>query len=678
MKIKVRLLFLLLLVSFSSAAQNRPKVAVVLSGGGAKGTAHIGALKVIEEAGIPIDCVVGTSMGAIVGGLYAIGYTPMQLDSMVNAQNWRFLLSDKPNPKDVLLDDRLRSERYVLSVPFSLKSVDISDAGIIKGRNIAILFSALTEAYRDSVHFDALPIPFACVSENLVNGGEVVFHEGILATAMRSSMSIPGVFAPVNLNGMVLVDGGMVNNYPVDVALAMGADYVIGVDVQSPLLDARELKSMKDVFGQILNLQGERKYRENLKKTDVHIKVDVSGYSAASFNKEAIDTLVARGERAARANWNELLEVKRALGLPADYRPERPGPYLVSHTAEEGRVEVDSQIAVPAIQENRLNFGIRFDTEELAALQANTDFYLGKRQQSLAALTIRLGRRTLARLGYDYRWGNGWQAGGAYQFSYKDINLYNAGKRTLDITFTHQLLRLGVAKDWSKLQIGAGMDFEYYRYHDLISLEPLQAEKFKDEALFSYYVGVVYNSLNSRSMPTRGMSWSAGYRLYTDNLFRYRDDVPVSALAAHWKGCFGLTGSLTFMPYVAVRLLSGSDGYPFSIGNLLGGNLPARYMPQQIAFVGVKRAELAPAALLVGGVELRQHLLKRHYASLVGNYGRTSDKPRRLLKTNNADNLAGVGIGYMYNSILGPLEFQLNWSTQTKQLGWYASFGFVF
>ena len=172
-----------------------------------------------------------------------IGYTPQQLDSMVNAQNWKFLLSDAPNPKDVLLDDRLKSERYVLSIPFSLKSAAVSDAGIIKGKNLARLFSTLTEGYQDSVDFSRLPIPFACVSENLVNGSEVVFREGILATAMRSSMSIPGVFAPVDLDGMVLVDGGMVNNYPVDVALAMGADYVIGVDVQSPLLKASELTS---------------------------------------------------------------------------------------------------------------------------------------------------------------------------------------------------------------------------------------------------------------------------------------------------------------------------------------------------------------------------------------------------------------------------------------------------
>lgn len=500
---KYRLWACLLFLPMVLWASGRPKVAVVLSGGGAKGTAHIGALKVIEEAGIPIDYVVGTSMGAIVGGLYSIGYTPQQLDSMVNAQNWKFLLSDAPNPKDVLLDDRLKSERYVLSIPFSLKSAAVSDAGIIKGKNLARLFSTLTEGYQDSVDFSRLPIPFACVSENLVNGSEVVFHEGILATAMRSSMSIPGVFAPVDLDGMVLVDGGMVNNYPVDVALAMGADYIIGVDVQSPLLKASELKSVKDIFGQIINLQGEKKYRENLRNTDVLIKVDVTGYSAASFTKEAIDTLMVRGERAAMDSWDGLLALKRKLGLAEDYQPRRPGPFRLPGAAVDREIPVDSQIAVPAVRENKLNVGFRFDTEELAALQANTDFYFGRQRESLVSLTARLGKRTLARLGYGYQWDGGWQAGLAYQFDYKDMNIYNEGKRALDLTFTHQLVRMGAAKDWNNIQVSLGIDFDYYHYHDLLSLDPLASALFENSSLFSYFAGLVFNNLNERSAPTK-------------------------------------------------------------------------------------------------------------------------------------------------------------------------------
>ena len=675
---KYRLWACLLFLPMVLWASGRPKVAVVLSGGGAKGTAHIGALKVIEEAGIPIDYVVGTSMGAIVGGLYSIGYTPQQLDSMVNAQNWKFLLSDAPNPKDVLLDDRLKSERYVLSIPFSLKSAAVSDAGIIKGKNLARLFSTLTEGYQDSVDFSRLPIPFACVSENLVNGSEVVFHEGILATAMRSSMSIPGAFAPISMNGKLLIDGGIINNYPVDVASAMGADYIIGVDVQSPLLKASELKSVKDIFGQIINLQGEKKYRENLRNTDVLIKVDVTGYSAASFTKEAIDTLMVRGERAAMDSWDGLLALKRKLGLAEDYQPRRPGPFRLPGAAVDREIPVDSQIAVPAVRENKLNVGFRFDTEELAALQANTDFYFGRQRESLVSLTARLGKRTLARLGYGYQWDGGWQAGLAYQFDYKDMNIYNEGKRALDLTFTHQLVRMGAAKDWNNIQVSLGIDFDYYHYHDLLSLDPLASALFENSSLFSYFAGLVFNNLNERSAPTKGMSWAVSYHLYTDNFFQYKDNNPISVFDARWQGCFSPSSKFTVTPSFYGRVLSGSGNYPFAIINMVGGTIPGRYMPQQIPFTGINRAELSQDALLVAGLNLRQRILKNQYISVMGSYGRNSGRFHQILDSSESVDMAGVGIGYMYKSFLGPVEIQLNWSNQTKKVGWYAGFGFVF
>ena len=177
---KYKSLSLLIIVLFSACtlgAQNRKKVGIVLSGGGAKGVAHIGALKVIEEAGIPIDYVVGTSMGAIVGGLYSIGYTPQQLDSIVNAQDWKYLLSDALDPETTLLSEKLREEQYLLSVPIAGKSAHVSDAGIIKGRNISRLLSELTVGYHDSISFNRMPIPFACVSDNIVNGSKVVFPQ---------------------------------------------------------------------------------------------------------------------------------------------------------------------------------------------------------------------------------------------------------------------------------------------------------------------------------------------------------------------------------------------------------------------------------------------------------------------------------------------------------------------
>ena len=299
----------------------RKKVGLVLSGGGAKGMAHIGAIKVIEEIGIPIDYVVGTSMGSIIGGLYAIGYTPEQMDSLVRKQDWQFLLSDRTPRKEKNLSEREADEKYVISVPFSKNSIKEATGGLIKGQNIDNLFSELTFGYHDSIKFDKLPIPFACVSENIVNGNEFVFHEGILATAMRASMAIPGVFTPVRLNDMVLIDGGVVNNYPVNIAKQMGADIIIGVDVQSELRPADDLNGAGDILGQLIDLMGQDTYLKNLTETNVHIKVNVKGYSAASFTSTAIDTLIIRGERAANIQRSKLVSLQQALGLAPDFHP---------------------------------------------------------------------------------------------------------------------------------------------------------------------------------------------------------------------------------------------------------------------------------------------------------------------------------------------------------------------
>ena len=438
------------------------------------------------------------------------------------------------------------------------------------------------------------------------------------------------------------------------------------------------MKSVKDIFGQIINLQGEKKYQENLRKTNVHIKVDVAGYSAASFTKEAIDTLIVRGERAAQSDWDKLIALKKQMGLSTDYRPHRPGPLPVSDITEQKNIPVDPQIAVSASRENKLNIGFRFDTEELAALQVNTDFYLGKQKKTQIDLTARLGKRTMARVGYNYQWGTGWQTGLNYQFNYKDINIYNEGKRTLDLTFTHQQFQAGAAKDWNKVQVGAGISFQHYNYHDLLSLEPVDAVMFRNESLFSYFVGLLYNSLNGRSIPTKGMSWSVNYNLYTDNLFQYKDNNPISALSAHWMGCFTPSRNFTVIPSVNGRLLAGDSDNAFAVTNLLGGSIAGRYMPQQIPFVGINRAELASGTLIVAGLKFRQRLFKNQYVLVTGNYGRTSDKLHELFESQHSYDLIGTGIGYMYNSFLGPVEVQLNWSNQTKKVGWYAGFGFVF
>ena len=283
-------------VETQKSGAKRKKVALVLSGGGAKGTAHIGALKVLERAGIPIDIICGTSMGSLVGGIYACGHPASEIDSVVRSLDWSFVLSDRNELKKQSLQEREKQNTYVISKEFRLggkkskKSGGESQrGGFIMGKNVSALIDAFTAPYHDSIDFNTLPIPFACVATDVVDYSEQVFHSGILGRAMRASMSIPGVFAPVRMGERVLVDGGLTNNFPTDVARAMGADYVIGVDVQEPLRKAADLTTTSSILLQIVDHNCQHKYEENVALTDIHIHVNTKGYSSASFSTAAVE-----------------------------------------------------------------------------------------------------------------------------------------------------------------------------------------------------------------------------------------------------------------------------------------------------------------------------------------------------------------------------------------------------
>lgn len=319
-----RLLCFLVMVALAlpETVATRKKVGLVLGGGGAKGVAHIGVLKVLEEAGIPVDYIAGTSMGAIVGGLYAIGYSPAEIDSMVSRQDWTMLLSDRVERSNLSFPEKENSERYILSLPFGKNKKDRVFNGMIKGQNLQNLFSNLTIGYHDSVDFNTFPIPFACVAVDVVDGKEYVFHRGSLPLAMRASMAIPAVFTPVRLDSMMLVDGGLNNNYPADVALAMGADVLIGVDLGTSDLKVLDgLNTPGDVVGQIVALHGYDKYSWNKEHTDLLIRPEMSPYNSASFSSLALDTLIDRGEQAAHRQWKEILALRQAIGLDEAISP---------------------------------------------------------------------------------------------------------------------------------------------------------------------------------------------------------------------------------------------------------------------------------------------------------------------------------------------------------------------
>ena len=334
---KAYLLIFILLASFMSQAQTnttiqppRLKVGVVLGGGGAKGASHIGALKYIEEIGIPVDYVAGTSMGSIIGGFYALGYSPDELTELISGMNWSEYIGNKIDRSMMSEEMRQRNSTLMFQVPFSTESLFDSDpntkfisqlpSAYVNNSSLVNLFNDLCVGYQEEMDFNDLPIPFACVATDMITGKEVVLRSGSVPTAMRASMAIPGVFSPVTIDDKVLVDGGLVNNFPADVLRDMGADIIIGIEVTSTKdVTINDLKSLPQVFLRLVTNSTSAKRKENREMCDVHIIPDITGFGMLSFTPEAIDTLVGRGYKKASEYHDQLLAIKKAVDASAGH-----------------------------------------------------------------------------------------------------------------------------------------------------------------------------------------------------------------------------------------------------------------------------------------------------------------------------------------------------------------------
>ena len=286
---KVCLLIALLLASFAMNAHNdtirppRLKVGVVLGGGGAKGASHIGVLKYIEDMGIPVDYVAGTSMGSIIGGLYALGYTPDELTQLIASMDWSEYIGNKIDRSMMSEEARLRNATMVLNVPFSLESLFDRDpnssfisqlpSAYVNNSSLINLFNNLCVGYQEEMDFNDLPIPFACVATDMITGDEVVLRSGSVPAAMRASMAIPGLFSPVAIGDKLLVDGGLVNNFPADVLRDMGADIIIGVEVTSNKdVTIADLKSLPQLFARLVTNSTSAKRVERFRDAQLYAR----------------------------------------------------------------------------------------------------------------------------------------------------------------------------------------------------------------------------------------------------------------------------------------------------------------------------------------------------------------------------------------------------------------------
>ena len=312
------LAILFYLSGFAVNAQDGPKVGLVLSGGGAKGMAHIGVLKVLEEVGIYPDYITGTSMGAVVGGLYACGYSAAQLEEIALTADWDILLANKTLLSNIAIEHKDFYGRYQLNLPIEGFSIGLPK-GLIEGQELSEFLIRLTTPVHEINDFDNLPIPFRCIGADIATGDPVVLKSGFLATAIRASMAIPTVFTPVKIDGRLLVDGGLVHNFPVQDVIKMGADIVIGVSVGDSLLNEDQLGSLVDILSQATFIASYKETQRQITYTDYYINPIVKPYTTSSFNSG--DSLILRGEQAARMQYDVLKALADSLKQLRTFKP---------------------------------------------------------------------------------------------------------------------------------------------------------------------------------------------------------------------------------------------------------------------------------------------------------------------------------------------------------------------
>ena len=322
------LLFIILLFVFchNIVAQTndtiiRPRVGLVLSGGGAKGFAHIGVLKVIEESGLPIDYIAGTSMGSIVGGLYSIGYSPETMVRLVKEQNWDAVMSDAIPRKYISVDEKMLDRHYLATFPFRNRKIEMKSA-IYDGAMVNLLLARLTSPAYKIKDYSELSIPFLCVAADIVTADAYEMTKGNLQRSIRASMSIPFYFTPVEVDNRLLIDGGMRNNFPVSNLRNKGIDIIIGVDVQRDFRKKDDLNSLAKILDQMIamtDIDANMKAQEDV---DIHIRPNLSQYGMMDFNY--YDTIIALGEQAARKFLPDFKRLADSLKSIQNYSINRP------------------------------------------------------------------------------------------------------------------------------------------------------------------------------------------------------------------------------------------------------------------------------------------------------------------------------------------------------------------
>lgn len=733
---KIFLLLILFSLVFFSFAQKkdsvvskkRPTIGLVLSGGGAKGFAHVGVLKIIDELGIPIDYISGTSMGSIIGGFYALGYSALDIEKVILSQNWAQILSDKVIRTYVPVYEKEAQERYTLSFPIRPSGIELPD-GIVVGQNIINLFENLSVDFHNDIDFNTLPIPFLCVATDLEKGKEIILDKGFFPMALRASMSIPTFLSPVEIKDNLLVDGGVINNFPVNELKKRGIDIIIGVDVQASVKTKDELKSIVDVLNQSVSFLAQGEFEKNIGQCDIYIKPDIRKYSVGSFTDA--DSLIQKGEQQARKFIPILNKLKEKYNLEPNiikrYNiPNDSTKYFISDLYIKGLKSVSRSLVVGKLglhlpsyvylndikrgikriygsqffdmvdfrlvgsevkqleinvkerTVNRFNVGLHYDTDNSASLLLNATFRNKLKDGSRLSFDVKLADDPMYSLVYNI--DNGLKPGLQFKtdFEKSKIFMYEDGQKINNLKLNRLALDLSTHSTFKEvISLGLGVRFEDFKIRTEYAETSLTMPKDFDKATYlSYYTFIRMDTQDKAYYPKKGVNLYGEYRIVTANGLKLNNNnKPIALINFKVKKAIEINDKLTLYPKFFGRIIWGDDT-PNLFMSYTGGLDQTKTFSIQVPFIGLQRMELASVNSVVLRADIQYEMFKNNFIILKTNVGRIFNGPRDVLYVKEW--IRGGGITYSYNSFLGPLDFSLMYSDSHKKVIPYVNIGFWF
>ena len=726
-------LFFIFQPSFAQDTIRKPKIGLVLSGGGAKGFAHVGVLKVLEAAGIKIDFIGGTSMGAVIGGLYASGYNATQIDSIVRVTNFDNLLIDYIPRSSKSFYEKRNDELYALILPFDNFKIGAPQS-LSKGMFNYNLFNELTLHVRHVRDFNQLPTPFLCMATDIEFGQQVILNKGILAQALFASSALPSVFSPVILDGRFLIDGGVTNNYPIDEVRKLGADIIIGVDVQNGLRDREQLKDATKILFQITNLQMIEKMKLNAANTDIYIKPDIKEYGVVSFEKAK--EIVLRGEEAAFSVYEKIDQL--ADKSKAYYKPKlkmesdslnivnivcnnlknysksyiegklkfKSGAKIRYKDLETGINNIDATHNFGAITyslepngngdnlilnftenpiKTYLKFGLHYDGLYKSAVLANITNKKTFFKNDIASFDLIIGDNV--RYNLDYYVDNG------YNLSYglkSQLNQFNknvtneitnlsvvplANVNSINVDFldvTNQLYFQSIFAQ--KFLVGLGLEYKYVTIESetLAAIKPV-LDKSNYSSVFAY---MKYDSFDNQYFPTKGWYFSSDLHNYLFSSNYTGKFNPFSIAKADAGFALKILKKATLKAQAEAGFSIGEESVPF-FNFVLGGYgfIPLNNFKP---FYGYDFLSLAGNSFLKTSATIDFEIFKKNHLNFSANYANIETDYFKSLDWISLPKYSGYAIGYGLESIIGPLEVKYSWSPETAKGYTWFSIGFWF